>query len=519
MTTDPTTPSCRAGLRAEIAAALEAADYCRDMRRGDLADAVLPVLYREWPWLRSEAEGAAEPSTEQIVRSHVTTLHLIGDQLTQIESWMWEHLANVRAPAATPATTCSAQRLVALEATPRQCIRAAHHTGVSHTDDQGYRWSDTVAMYPTDSTVKVGPPLPHPAEEIEDERAAREHEAAALFRQGLLSDSEVNAAFAMADEDAQRTARRTSLLNLLARLQRGGMTAEEKVALRQHTEAEIREHDTMRSVAAGNKRHVQVMYDELQQADEAARLALEQRQAMAQERYVIQEQRDAADRTRAEVQRDRDQHAAVLSEVLATFVHTVPGYELARVRSGEVDVVTLEKWRSIIAPAAERPWWHQVAMYEQEAVEATRHVLELKDVIEQVRALAVETRDGNASGSTDHKIGKYDVAVAVLALLDEAEQTATEQPSYAQLHAAYTESWQLIEMQKQLLHKLRGLVITAYTDREDQGIRTERCSRCGRDHVAELYETFTKTDEEYAVTFPATADGPARPGRLPGTEA
>ncbi|MDX2986413.1 ParB N-terminal domain-containing protein [Streptomyces caniscabiei] len=52
-------PSRRAGLRDEIAAALEAADYRLDMRRGDLADAIMPVLYREWPWLRAEAEDAA----------------------------------------------------------------------------------------------------------------------------------------------------------------------------------------------------------------------------------------------------------------------------------------------------------------------------------------------------------------------------------------------------------------------------------------------------------------------------
>ena len=58
---DQTWPSRRAGLRDEIAAALEAADYRMDMRRGDLADAVMPVLYREWPWLRAEAEDAAAP--------------------------------------------------------------------------------------------------------------------------------------------------------------------------------------------------------------------------------------------------------------------------------------------------------------------------------------------------------------------------------------------------------------------------------------------------------------------------
>jgi hypothetical protein len=64
-----TTPSRRAGLRAEIAAALEAADYRMDMRRGDLADAVLPVLYREWPWLRAEAEEA--PTDRAVLREQI----------------------------------------------------------------------------------------------------------------------------------------------------------------------------------------------------------------------------------------------------------------------------------------------------------------------------------------------------------------------------------------------------------------------------------------------------------------
>lgn len=58
LATDEAVPSRRAGLRDEIAEALEAADYRMDMRRGDLADSVMPVLYRAWPWLRAEAEEA-----------------------------------------------------------------------------------------------------------------------------------------------------------------------------------------------------------------------------------------------------------------------------------------------------------------------------------------------------------------------------------------------------------------------------------------------------------------------------
>jgi hypothetical protein len=43
-----------------------------------------------------------ETAPEKTVREHVTTLHLIGEQLSQIESWFWQHLADVR-EAATPA--------------------------------------------------------------------------------------------------------------------------------------------------------------------------------------------------------------------------------------------------------------------------------------------------------------------------------------------------------------------------------------------------------------------------------
>lgn len=53
-------PSRLADLRAEIAAALEAADYSGTMRRGDLADSIMPVFYRAWPWLQAEAEDAVD---------------------------------------------------------------------------------------------------------------------------------------------------------------------------------------------------------------------------------------------------------------------------------------------------------------------------------------------------------------------------------------------------------------------------------------------------------------------------
>lgn len=44
----------------------------------------------------TEAQAPKPQTEEQIVREHVTTLHLIGEQLAGIESWMWNHLADVR---------------------------------------------------------------------------------------------------------------------------------------------------------------------------------------------------------------------------------------------------------------------------------------------------------------------------------------------------------------------------------------------------------------------------------------
>ena len=200
--------------------------------------------------------------------------------------------------------------------------------------------------------VKTSRPFPRPTELLEDERPMREH--------------------LRAEEDqALRWARRESLLVLLTRLQRGRtLTEDEARTLRHHVETELREADTARAVARSNLRHVQMIVPELETAQEKAGDLAET--VKAQRREI-----EAADKVRAEVQRDRDQHAAVLAEVLATFVHKVPGYRIPRVRSSEVGVVTLEKWRSVVAPTAERPWWQQVT-------EAQARVRQLEAAIREV---------------------------------------------------------------------------------------------------------------------------------------
>lgn len=79
-----------------------------------------------------------------------------------------------------------------------------------------------------------------------------------------------------------------------------------------------------------------------------------------------------------EMERDRDRIAAVLGEVLLTFVNKVPGRRIPCVQSGPVDVVTLGKWRSVLASAAERPWWGQLDTMRAELEQAQAAVARVR---------------------------------------------------------------------------------------------------------------------------------------------
>lgn len=111
-TTDPTAPSRRAGLRDEIVAAvvrlhesggLYALDAGED---GRIADAVLPVLYREWPWLRAEADDAA-PADQTALRDRIAdALHpLLMDTLPKVIAAARAREAADAVLAVLPATT------------------------------------------------------------------------------------------------------------------------------------------------------------------------------------------------------------------------------------------------------------------------------------------------------------------------------------------------------------------------------------------------------------------------------
>ena len=67
----------------------------KEMLRADEAE-LRRVAAEEQP---AETQPQKPPTEADIVRAHVLAVHQIGEQLAGIESWMWEHLANVRADA------------------------------------------------------------------------------------------------------------------------------------------------------------------------------------------------------------------------------------------------------------------------------------------------------------------------------------------------------------------------------------------------------------------------------------
>jgi hypothetical protein len=200
----------------------------------------------------------------------------------------------------TPATTCNAQ-YIGPDNPWTECIRAAQHEHPFHTNEGGWNWRDDIAVYPTDSTVKVA--HWHP---VAEQLAGERQELASMV--GAFVDAQVQHARAAedrlpcpycvdrqliprpqlvehiarlhphvetegpgADEETSSGERRKSLAVLLSRAQRGvtPLTAEESDLLRRHVETEIREAKTARAVARSNLRHVQVLVPELTAAQAA----------------------------------------------------------------------------------------------------------------------------------------------------------------------------------------------------------------------------------------------------------
>lgn len=97
---------------------------------------------------------------------------------------------------------------------------------------------------------------------------------------------------------------------------------------------------------------------------------------------------------------------------LATAVHHVRDRHLQQLR------------QRLTLADAELQQWAAAESADAAAGSYAGRAEEAEAVIERVRALAVKVRDRCASGSTDHKIGKYDMAIAVLNELDQQADQA-----------------------------------------------------------------------------------------------
>ncbi|CBG73091.1 putative phage protein [Streptomyces scabiei 87.22] len=163
--------------------------------------------------------------------------------------------------------------------------------------------------------------------------------------------------------------------------------------------------------------------------------------------------------------------------------------------------------RGVIARAvldALRPELAQAARLEAALIEQERLAAEVNRLGDWCRAMIrrAETAEADRDCWHDELVTNEADRVAAVRRAEQAETTLAE-------------THQIISLQKDLIGSLRSIVATAMTDREDQVVRGEACARCGRDHMADLETAIREADVEYQTAFPPTADGPARPGRLP----
>lgn len=217
------------------------------------------------------------------------------------------------------------------------------------------------------------------------------------------------------DEEQLRTARRASLHNLLVRATRGALTTDECAMLWKHVEAEQQEADLARSVARSAAKDAA---DALKRADQAEELL-----------GIAHETSNKSEAARAEAQRDRDQHAAVLRDVLDQFTDWPKGGTLWPEGGvvARVDADTWDRWDAVAAPTAEEPWWVTVAEVRTEWERARATNERVRAIIRRLTAHAVGFQD--VLDDTDHgpwgrTVGS--VIAELAAALDNTDQPTTE---------------------------------------------------------------------------------------------
>lgn len=366
---------------------------------------------------------------------------------------------------------------------------------------------------------------------------------------------------APASEQTLRWLRRESLLVLLTRISRGRLFGEDEArTLRTYVETEMREADRLADEktmnTAGQEQLRSVLEYEHKRANDAitreetAEEAAEEQRKRAQifeaelrtlragiralggDPTTIQNlwaQISLRNRQWAEAKREARAFRAMLEAeggdvaLVDEMLDTVAAAE-AKARDAEQKLSDAETLGHKLLKRAEtaEAAAQREARVSASLVRSTKLLLERRTTRLLERAKRTEAVIARVRQMTDaweqrlpETIVKATVVEALRHALDGTEQPAAELVPYSQLRAAHDESWQLIEMQKDLLGTLRRIVMTATSDREDAQVTAERCEHCGRDHMAELYDAIVAADERYAATFPATSEGPACPGRLP----
>jgi hypothetical protein len=270
-------------------------------------------------------------------RKLTTAVVEIGTQLRRLAD---AHTTPVADAPDAPATTCSAQhhRFDPI----RDCIRAAHHTGLDHVDEHGFHWSDTVAVYPV---TDAPPTTPDNGRRITSwlptspELAAQRAETMNMLERYIDSRTcptpeTHNWGCGCPTDEAPaahtktlRWARRESLLVLLTRVQHGRtLTDDEARTLRHHVETEMGEAETAR-----------------ERAEEA-----EVRAAVCRE--------DAEhNATRAETaEQRRDQLAATLREVLSLITPALVNGKYAFYQASDQPIAPqdYQRWHAALQPPA-----------------------------------------------------------------------------------------------------------------------------------------------------------------------
>lgn len=127
---------------------------------------------------------------------------------------------------------------------------------------------------------------------------------------------------------------------------------------------------------------------------------------------------DGADAADLAAQRERDQLATVLAEVLRHF--TERGYPGAPcVRTGWVRADTVDRWRSVVQHDVGRPWWQQLDTVRAELEQA-------QAAIDRVRAIKRAPQRSHFNTLANAQDNGWDAALhAVFAALDRTEQPHT----------------------------------------------------------------------------------------------